>query len=182
MAPSTPPPPSNDELAAFTIASTASVVMSAWMARIPVMAVSLAWTASRLCRHQNIYRSNPLRLHCIATIRRSLTFSRRSHSLQCEPSPGSHAQVTMSKRGWILFLSLGVLWGMPYLLIRIAVAHIDPVVMAGSRTLLGALLLLPLALHRKALGPAFRKWGWLVAFTLIEISIPWWLLGHAEKE
>jgi drug/metabolite transporter (DMT)-like permease len=88
----------------------------------------------------------------------------------------------MSKRGWILFLSLGVLWGMPYLLIRIAVAHIDPVVMAGSRTLLGALLLLPLALHRKALGPAFRKWGWLVAFTLIEISIPWWLLGHAEKE
>jgi drug/metabolite transporter (DMT)-like permease len=88
----------------------------------------------------------------------------------------------MSKRGWILFLSLGVLWGMPYLLIRIAVAHIDPVVMAGSRTLLGSLLLLPIALHRKALGPAFGKLGWLVAFTLIEINIPWWLLGHAEKQ
>jgi drug/metabolite transporter (DMT)-like permease len=86
----------------------------------------------------------------------------------------------MSKRGWILFLSLGLLWGMPYLLIRIAVGEIDPLVVAGSRTVLGSLLLLPLALHRNALAPAFRKWKWLLAFTLIEISLPWWLLGHAE--
>ena len=86
----------------------------------------------------------------------------------------------MSKRGWILFLSLGLLWGMPYLLIRIAVGEIDPLVVAGSRTVLGALLLLPLALHRKALAPAFARWKWLLAFTLIEISLPWWLLGHAE--
>ncbi len=86
----------------------------------------------------------------------------------------------MSKRGWILFVSLGLLWGMPYLLIRIAVAEIDPLVVAGARTLLGALLLIPLALHRGALAPAFRHWKWLLAFTLIEISLPWWLLGHAE--
>jgi drug/metabolite transporter (DMT)-like permease len=86
----------------------------------------------------------------------------------------------MSKRGWILFLSLGLLWGMPYLLIRIAVGEIDPLVVAGARTVLGSLLLLPLALHRKALAPAFAQWKWLLAFTLIEISLPWWLLGHAE--
>lgn len=86
----------------------------------------------------------------------------------------------MSRRGWILFLSLGLLWGMPYLLIRIAVGEIDPLVVAGARTVLGSLLLLPLALHRKALLPAFRQWKWLLAFTLIEISLPWWLLGHAE--
>jgi drug/metabolite transporter (DMT)-like permease len=90
----------------------------------------------------------------------------------------------MTKRGWILFLSLGLLWGMPYLLIRIAVESIDPAVMAGARTLLGALLLLPVALHRKALAPAFAagKWKWLLAFTVIEISVPWWLLGHAETK
>ena len=87
----------------------------------------------------------------------------------------------MSKRGWILFLSLGVLWGMPYLLIRIAVAHYDPLMVAGTRTLIGSLLLLPVALHRKSLGPAFRQWKWLIAFTLVEITIPWVLLGHAEK-
>lgn len=86
----------------------------------------------------------------------------------------------MSKRGWILFISLGLLWGMPYLLIRIAVAELDPLVVAVARTMLGALLLLPMALRRSALAPAFRRWKWLVAFTLIEISLPWWLLGHAE--
>src|SRR4051812_1076729 len=86
----------------------------------------------------------------------------------------------MSKRGWILFIVLGVLWGMPYLLIRIAVGSIDPLVVAGSRTLIGALLLLPVALHRNALGAAFRNWKWLLAFTLIEISVPWVMLGHAE--
>lgn len=86
----------------------------------------------------------------------------------------------MTRRGWMLFIALGLLWGMPYLLIRIAVEHIDPLVVAGSRTLIGALLLLPVALHRNALAPAFRNWKWLLAFTLIEISVPWVLLGHAE--
>jgi len=86
----------------------------------------------------------------------------------------------MTRRGWILFLSLGLLWGMPYLLIRIAVLEIDPLVVAGMRTLIGSLLLLPIALHRDALMPAFRRWKWLLAFTVIEISVPWVLLGHAE--
>ncbi len=86
----------------------------------------------------------------------------------------------MTRRGWLLFIALGVLWGMPYLLIRIAVESIDPLVVAGSRTLIGALLLLPVALHRNALGAAFRNWKWLLAFTLIEISVPWVMLGHAE--
>jgi drug/metabolite transporter (DMT)-like permease len=86
----------------------------------------------------------------------------------------------MTRRGWILFAAMGVLWGMPYLLIRIAVETIDPLVVAGSRTLIGALLLLPIALHRDALAPAFRHLPWVIAFTLIEISIPWVTLGHAE--
>jgi drug/metabolite transporter (DMT)-like permease len=86
----------------------------------------------------------------------------------------------MTRRGWLLFIVLGVLWGMPYLLIRIAVESVDPLVVAGSRTLIGALLLLPVALHRNALAAAFRNWKWLLAFTLIEISVPWVLLGHAE--
>jgi drug/metabolite transporter (DMT)-like permease len=42
------------------------------------------------------------------------------------------------------------------------------------------MLLAPLALHRNALAPSFRQWKWLLAFTLIEISLPWWMLGHAE--
>jgi drug/metabolite transporter (DMT)-like permease len=86
----------------------------------------------------------------------------------------------MTRRGWLLFIALGVLWGMPYLLIRIAVAAVDPLVVALSRTLIGALLLLPIAWHRKALVAGFRRWQWLLAYTLIEMSVPWLLLGHAE--
>ena len=86
----------------------------------------------------------------------------------------------MTKRGWVLFIALGVVWGMPYLLIRIAVSAVDPLVVAGSRTLIGALLLLPIAWHRKALLAGFRKWQWLLAYTLLEINVPWLLLGHAE--
>ena len=86
----------------------------------------------------------------------------------------------MTKRGWLLFIALGVLWGMPYLLIRIAVSAVDPLVVAGSRTLIGALLLLPIAWHRKVLLAGFAKWQWLLAYTLLEFNIPWLLLGHAE--
>jgi drug/metabolite transporter (DMT)-like permease len=86
----------------------------------------------------------------------------------------------MTKRGWMLFITLGLLWGMPYLLIRIAVSTVDPLVVAGTRTLIGALLLLPVALGRNELAAGFREWRWLLAYTLIEINVPWLLLGHAE--
>jgi drug/metabolite transporter (DMT)-like permease len=86
----------------------------------------------------------------------------------------------MSRRGWMLLIVLGVIWGAPYLMIRVAVASVDPLIVAIGRTLIGSLLLLPLALHRGVLAPAFRRWQALLAFTLVEISGPWLLLGHAE--
>jgi drug/metabolite transporter (DMT)-like permease len=86
----------------------------------------------------------------------------------------------MSRRAWWLFLALGVIWGIPYLLIRIAVADMPPVFVAFARTLIGALLLLPLAASRGALRPVLRRWKPLLVFTLVEISAPWWLLGYAE--
>ena len=61
----------------------------------------------------------------------------------------------MSKRGWILFLSLGLSWGMPYLLIRIAVGEFDPLVVAGARTFMGSLLLLPVACTARRSRPRF---------------------------
>lgn len=86
----------------------------------------------------------------------------------------------MSARGWWLFLALGLIWGIPYLLIRVAVADLPPVCVAFARTLIGALLLLPIAAMRGELRPLLRHWKPLLAFTMVEISIPWWLLGYAE--
>ncbi|WP_344805138.1 DMT family transporter [Microlunatus ginsengisoli] len=86
----------------------------------------------------------------------------------------------MTRRGWLLFGTLGVFWGVPYLFIRIAVTELDPVVVAGGRTLLGALILLPFALRAKSLRPVFGRWRWLLLYTGVEIVGPWILLGHAE--
>src|SRR4029434_8570268 len=86
----------------------------------------------------------------------------------------------MTTRGWILFLALGLIWGTPYLMIRVAVASIDPLVVAFGRALIGGLILLPIARHRAELAPALRRWPALVVFTLVEMSGPWLLLGHAE--
>lgn len=86
----------------------------------------------------------------------------------------------MTKRGWVLFLALSLIWGVPYLLIRIAVQDIDPLVVAFGRTTIGALILLPIALYRNHLAPVWHRWKPLLLFTVVEIAGPWVLLGHAE--
>lgn len=86
----------------------------------------------------------------------------------------------MSRRAWVLFIALSLLWGIPYLLIRIAVADVDPVVVAFGRTALGGLLLLPIALYRRELGAALRRWKHVLLYTACEIIGPWWMLSYAE--
>jgi drug/metabolite transporter (DMT)-like permease len=86
----------------------------------------------------------------------------------------------MSARGWILLIALGVIWGMPYLLIRIAVEEMHPVTVAFGRTVLGAIVLLPFALREGSIAAAFRNWHWLLPYTIVEITVPWLLIGYAE--
>jgi drug/metabolite transporter (DMT)-like permease len=86
----------------------------------------------------------------------------------------------VSRRGCALFVALSVLWGIPYLLIRVAVQDVNPVVVAFGRTALGGLLLLPVALFRRELGAALRRWKHVLLYTACEIIGPWWLLSFAE--
>ncbi|MGV9543385.1 DMT family transporter [Nocardia beijingensis] len=86
----------------------------------------------------------------------------------------------MTRRGWALFLAMGVIWGVPYAMIRVAVVDLDPIVVAFGRTLIGGLLLLPVALYADALAPALRRWRPLLLYTLVEITGPWLLIGYAE--
>lgn len=86
----------------------------------------------------------------------------------------------MTRRGWILFAALSLFWGIPYLFIRVAVAEIDPLLLAFGRTFLGALLLLPFALRQGALRPLLKHWRWILLLTVVEIVVPWFMLGTAE--
>lgn len=86
----------------------------------------------------------------------------------------------MSRRGWALFIAMSLIWGIPYLLIKIAVDELPPASVVFGRTTIGALLLLPLAAMRDQLRPVLRKWRPLVAFAIVEICVPWFMLGYAE--
>ena len=74
-----------------------------------------------------------------------------------------------------------VIWGVPYLLIRVAVRDLSPASVVFFRTALATLLLLPIALRRGAFVDVFRRWRPLLLFTVIEVTAPWWLLSAAEQ-
>ena len=86
----------------------------------------------------------------------------------------------MSARAWALFAAVSVIWGMPYLFIKIAVDEISPSLVAWSRLTLAALVLLPLAWKLGALRGLSARWRILTAFAAVEMAIPWPLLGYGE--
>ncbi len=88
----------------------------------------------------------------------------------------------MTRRGWALFATMCVLWGLPYLLIKIAVEELEPAQLVLLRTGLAALVLVPYAVVRGQLVPALRAWKPLLAFTALELTVPWLLLADAERD
>jgi drug/metabolite transporter (DMT)-like permease len=77
---------------------------------------------------------------------------------------------------------MSVIWGIPYLFIRIAVAEVSPAFLVLARTGIAAAILLPIAFVRTDIRAVLRCWRWLAAFAVIEIAIPWVLLGSAEQK
>jgi drug/metabolite transporter (DMT)-like permease len=89
---------------------------------------------------------------------------------------------SMTRRGALLFAAMCVIWGIPYLLIKVAVEDLSPSMLVLARTAIAVLILLPIALARHELRPLLPYWLPLLAFAAIEIALPWVLLGEAETE
>ena len=87
----------------------------------------------------------------------------------------------MSRRGWLLFAAMGVIWGIPYLLIKVADGGVSVPVLVFTRVALGSLLLLPAAIRGGYLRALKGHVGWLAAFTVAEIVGPFALLSSAER-
>jgi drug/metabolite transporter (DMT)-like permease len=88
----------------------------------------------------------------------------------------------LSRRGALLFAAMCVIWGIPYLMIRVAVRELAPVTLVFLRTGLAALLLVPLAARRAELRPLVARWRPLLTYTAIEVALPWFLLSRAETK
>jgi drug/metabolite transporter (DMT)-like permease len=87
----------------------------------------------------------------------------------------------MTRRGWLLFAAMAVIWGIPYLLIKIAVAELTPATLVLLRTTVAGLILVPLAAVRGDIRPLLPRWRWVVAYTFVEVAAPWILLSDAER-
>ncbi len=87
----------------------------------------------------------------------------------------------MTRRGWGLFVTLGLVWGMPYLLIRVAVEYVDPGAVVFVRVALAAAILAPLVLRRGQLRALRGHLRWVVVFALVEITMAFWALNWAEQ-
>ena len=73
-----------------------------------------------------------------------------------------------------------VIWGIPYLFIKVAVSGMTPASLVFLRTAIGAVLLVPMAFARREVAPVLPAWRWLIAYTVAELGIPWFLLSSAE--
>jgi drug/metabolite transporter (DMT)-like permease len=89
--------------------------------------------------------------------------------------------VGMSVRGWVLFAAMSLIWGIPYLLIKVAVEGVSVPVLVLARTAVGALVLLPLTLRRQAWAPVLAHWKPVAVFAFFEIIAAWLLLSDAER-
>lgn len=87
----------------------------------------------------------------------------------------------MTWRAWLAFAALSVIWGIPYLFIKLAVAEIPPADVAWGRIALGAAVLVPVAWKRRTLRAAARRWRGACAFALAELAIPFLLISVAER-
>jgi drug/metabolite transporter (DMT)-like permease len=76
---------------------------------------------------------------------------------------------------------MAFIWGIPYLFIKIAVGELTPATLVLLRSVIGASLLLPLAVARKDLAPLLPYWKWILAYTFVEVAAPWFLLSDAER-
>src|SRR6202171_233068 len=94
--------------------------------------------------------------------------------------PHSVEDRPVSRRGLALFVAMCVIWGIPYLLIKVALDGLGPVDLVWVRFVIGALVLVPIALTRVEVGPILSRWGWIVAYTIVEMGVPWVLLSDAE--
>jgi drug/metabolite transporter (DMT)-like permease len=84
-------------------------------------------------------------------------------------------------RGWLAFVALGIIWGLPYFFIKIALEDVPPLVLAFSRLLLAAVVLLPIAWRRGALRGLGRHKLPILMFALVEFAIPFSVISIGER-
>jgi drug/metabolite transporter (DMT)-like permease len=87
----------------------------------------------------------------------------------------------VTRRGWLLFWAMALIWGVPYFFIAVAVDELEPAVVVFGRTSLAGAVLVALAVRAGELRAVLPHWRPVAAFAILEMAIPWILLTTAEQ-
>jgi drug/metabolite transporter (DMT)-like permease len=88
----------------------------------------------------------------------------------------------VSRKALFHFVLVGILWGIPYLLMKVAVEDFPPAAVVAGRTLIGASILIPVALYRKKFKGAVLGFKFVAFYALMEMIGPWILITTAEQK
>ena len=88
----------------------------------------------------------------------------------------------MSRRGWLLFSLIGVIWGVPYLFMKVAVDELSIPLIVFSRLAIGAALLIPLALRENSKSPIKPYLKYILFYAFLEMIVPWTLITSAQRD
>jgi drug/metabolite transporter (DMT)-like permease len=88
----------------------------------------------------------------------------------------------MTRRAWLAFAAVSVLWGIPYLFIKYAEqGGLTPSTIAWGRVTLAATILLAFAWRGHSLAALRGRWRWLTAYAFFEVCIPFPMIAVGEQ-
>lgn len=87
----------------------------------------------------------------------------------------------MDRRGWTLLWLLALIWGASYLFIKLGLEDLPPVFLVWLRLVLGAAVLLALAVRRRVLAPLRGRLRQLVVLAAMQVAVPFVLLTYGEQ-
>ena len=87
----------------------------------------------------------------------------------------------MSRRAILLFLAVGVAWGIPYYFIAVANESFSTPSIVWLRVTIGAIVLLPIVIYRGDFRATLKNWRGVLLFATLEMVGPWYLITEAER-
>jgi drug/metabolite transporter (DMT)-like permease len=89
----------------------------------------------------------------------------------------------LNSKARLAFITVSILWGIPYLLIKIAVDDgVPPAFVAWARVVLGGAILLALSWKLGVAAAVRGRLKWLAAFAVAEIVVPFPLIAAGERD
>jgi drug/metabolite transporter (DMT)-like permease len=88
----------------------------------------------------------------------------------------------VSRRSWLALLFLASLWGASYMFIKVSLDDLSPAMIVFVRTVLAALVLVPLAAYRKAFSGLSAAAGTVLLLAIVQVAAPFLLISAGEQE